>query len=129
MLGNRLTQGRLAHRVGVAQAAWAQGLFAAGDNTIPYRQRKGVQVGVVGAKGAQGCTGFARKWRVGQALARVQRELTKRYFLNNNEKLLITFSAGITEVTADDTQESAVKRADGAMYTAKTTGKNRVVTA
>ena len=36
---------------------------------------------------------------------------------------------GITEVTADDTQESAVKRADGAMYTAKTTGKNRVVTA
>ena len=34
-----------------------------------------------------------------------------------------------TEVTADDTQESAVKRADGAMYTAKTTGKNRVVTA
>ena len=65
----------------------------------------------------------------GKALARVQRELTKRYFLNNNEKLLITFSAGITEVTADDTQESAVKRADGAMYTAKTTGKNRVVTA
>ena len=65
----------------------------------------------------------------GKALARVQRELTKRYFLNNTEKLLITFSAGITEVTADDTQESAVKRADGAMYTAKTTGKNRVVTA
>ena len=72
MLGNRLTQGRLAHRVSVAQAARAQGLFAAGDNAIPYRQRKGVQVRVVGAKGAQGRAGFARKWRVGQALARVR---------------------------------------------------------
>ncbi|MDR0577642.1 MAG: GGDEF domain-containing protein [Candidatus Accumulibacter sp.] len=61
------------------------------------------------------------------ALVRVQRELTKRYFLNNNEKLLITFSAGVTEVRADDTQASAVKRADEATYTAKTSGKNRVV--
>ena len=65
----------------------------------------------------------------GKALIRVQRELTKRYFLANNEKLLITFSAGVTEVRADDTQAVAVKRADEAMYTAKTTGKNRVVSA
>ncbi|MFT3851018.1 MAG: diguanylate cyclase [Propionivibrio sp.] len=62
-----------------------------------------------------------------KALIRVQRELTKRYFLANNEKLLITFSAGVTEVRADDIQAVAVKRADEAMYAAKTTGKNRVV--
>jgi diguanylate cyclase len=62
-----------------------------------------------------------------KALTRVQRELTKRYFLNNNEKLLITFSAGVTEVRPDDTEASAIKRADEATYMAKKAGKNRVV--
>ncbi len=62
-----------------------------------------------------------------KALTRVQRELTRRFFLANNEKVLITFSAGVTEVRTDDTQASAVKRADEAMYSAKKTGKNRVV--
>ncbi|MDR3221937.1 MAG: GGDEF domain-containing protein [Candidatus Accumulibacter sp.] len=65
----------------------------------------------------------------GKVLVRVQRELTKRYFLANNEKLLITFSAGVTEIRPDDTQASAIKRADEATYTAKSSGKNRVVTA
>lgn len=62
-----------------------------------------------------------------KALTRVQRELTRRFFLANNEKVLITFSAGVTEVTSTDTKDSATKRADEAMYTAKKTGKNRVV--
>ena len=62
-----------------------------------------------------------------KALMRIQRGLTKRYFLNNNEKQLITFSAGVTEVRPDDTQASAVKRADEATYQAKASGKNRVV--
>ncbi|GHU06201.1 hypothetical protein FACS1894158_11930 [Betaproteobacteria bacterium] len=62
-----------------------------------------------------------------KALIRVQRELTKRYFLNNNEKLLITFSAGVTEIRPDDTEASAIKRADEATYMAKAAGKNRVV--
>ena len=61
------------------------------------------------------------------ALIRLQRELTRRYFLANNEKLLITFSAGVTELREEDTQASVVKRADEGMYQAKTTGKNRVV--
>jgi diguanylate cyclase len=61
------------------------------------------------------------------ALVRVQRELTRRYFLANNEKLLITFSAGVTEFRSDDTQASALKRADGAAYAAKSSGKNRVM--
>lgn len=64
-----------------------------------------------------------------KALIRLQRELTKRYFLANNEKVLITFSAGLTELRSDDTQASVVKRADEAMYKAKKAGKNRVNTA
>lgn len=62
-------------------------------------------------------------------LQRLQRELTKRYFLANNEKLLITFSAGVTIVGQEEAQTSAVERADVAMYQAKATGKNRVVIA
>ena len=64
-----------------------------------------------------------------KALIRLQRELTKRFFLADNEKILITFSAGLTDYRPGDTQSSVTKRADEAMYTAKKTGKNRVVTA
>ena len=62
-------------------------------------------------------------------LQRLQRELTKRYFLANNDKLLITFSAGVTVVGHEEPQTSAIERADVAMYQAKATGKNRVVIA
>ena len=62
-----------------------------------------------------------------KALVRLQRELTKRIFLTDNEKVLITFSAGFTDFRIDDNQTSVTKRADEAMYSAKKTGKNRVV--
>jgi diguanylate cyclase len=61
------------------------------------------------------------------ALARLQRELTKKFFLHDNEKVLITFSAGVTQMQPEDTQASVIKRADEAMYKAKQTGKNRVI--
>ncbi|MCL2344229.1 MAG: diguanylate cyclase [Desulfobulbus sp.] len=61
------------------------------------------------------------------ALIRLQRELTKEFFMHDNDKVLITFSAGVTEFTAADDQTSALKRADSAMYQAKQAGKNRVV--
>ncbi|MCP5269317.1 MAG: diguanylate cyclase [Zoogloeaceae bacterium] len=64
-----------------------------------------------------------------KAVVRLQRELTKRFFLHNNEKQLITFSAGVTALRKDDNQASVTKRADEAMYQAKQTGKNRVVCA
>lgn len=64
-----------------------------------------------------------------KALVRLQRELTKRFFLADNEKVLITFSAGLTDLRPDDTQAGITKRADEAMYAAKRAGKNRVVTA
>ena len=62
-------------------------------------------------------------------LQRLQRELTKRYFLANNDKVLITFSAGVSAVSASDTPADALKRADQAMYLAKKAGKNRVMLA
>jgi diguanylate cyclase len=63
------------------------------------------------------------------ALTRLQRELTKRFFLHKNEKLLITFSAGVTAFRAEEPRQEAIARADAAMYQAKKSGKNRVVAA
>ena len=63
------------------------------------------------------------------ALTRLQRELTRRYFLHDNQKVLITFSAGVTQLRPDDCQASILKRADAAMYQAKQSGKNRVTVA
>ncbi|MHB1188852.1 GGDEF domain-containing protein [Thiobacillus sp.] len=59
-------------------------------------------------------------------ITRLQRSLTKKYFLDNNEKVLITFSAGVAERIAGESQEASIGRADGAMYEAKHSGKNRV---
>lgn len=61
-----------------------------------------------------------------QVMARLQRELTRQFFLHNNERLLITFSAGVTLFAAEDTEHTAIARADAAMYKAKKAGKNRV---
>ena len=63
------------------------------------------------------------------AFTRLQRELTKKFFLHGNDKVLITFSAGVTQMLPEDTQATVIKRADEAMYKAKQTGKNRVVSA
>ena len=62
-------------------------------------------------------------------MQRLQRELTKRFFLHNNERMLITFSAGVAALRAGDTQETIFARADKAMYQAKVQGKNRVMIA
>lgn len=62
-------------------------------------------------------------------MVRVQRELTRKFFLHNHEKVLITFSCGVAELAAEETPEDAIKRSDGAMYLAKRMGKNRVVAA
>lgn len=59
-------------------------------------------------------------------ITRLQRSLTKKYFLDNNERVLITFSAGVAERAKGESQEASIARADAAMYEAKQTGKNRV---
>lgn len=62
-----------------------------------------------------------------EAMTRLQRELTKRFFLAGTEKVLITFSAGVAQLAANETGHDAIKRADQAMYLAKRAGKNRVL--
>ena len=64
-----------------------------------------------------------------ETIERLQRELTKKFFLNNNERVLVTFSAGVALRTLKEPQEDVLGRADKAMYQAKKTGKNRVVAA
>ncbi|MCL2876799.1 MAG: GGDEF domain-containing protein [Betaproteobacteria bacterium] len=63
------------------------------------------------------------------AFKRLQRKLTKKFFLHNNDKILITFSAGVTQLIEGEDQNSAIKRADRAMYQAKQAGKNQVISA
>jgi diguanylate cyclase len=62
-----------------------------------------------------------------EAMTRLQRELTKRFFLAGTEKILITFSAGVAQMAANESGVEAIKRADQAMYLAKRSGKNRVL--
>jgi diguanylate cyclase len=62
-----------------------------------------------------------------EAMTRLQRELTKRFFLAGNEKVLITFSAGVAQMNAEESGMDAIRRADQAMYLAKRAGKNRVL--
>ncbi|AYH43113.1 GGDEF domain-containing protein [Azoarcus sp. DN11] len=61
------------------------------------------------------------------ALVRLQRELTRNFFMTHESRLLITFSAGVTEWTPADTMDTAIRRADAAMYEAKQAGKNKVI--
>jgi diguanylate cyclase len=62
-------------------------------------------------------------------MTRLQRDLTRHFFMHDNEKVLITFSAGVALRRPHEDQNELVKRADKAMYQAKQTGKNRVVVA
>lgn len=62
-----------------------------------------------------------------EAMTRLQRELTKRIFLEGTAKILITFSAGVAELAPNETGMEAIKRADQAMFLAKRAGKNRVL--
>jgi diguanylate cyclase len=64
-----------------------------------------------------------------EALQRLQRDLTKKFFLHNNERILVTFSAGVALRGENEDQEDLLGRADTAMYQAKQTGKNRVISA
>jgi diguanylate cyclase len=57
----------------------------------------------------------------------VQRELTKNFFLHHNERVLITFSAGVAERFSNEAIDEVLPRADAALYRAKQAGRNRVI--
>lgn len=61
-----------------------------------------------------------------ECLVRAQRELTRSVYLHESRKVFITFSAGLTRVREADSLESALARADEAMYRSKRAGKNCV---
>ncbi|WP_085316786.1 GGDEF domain-containing protein [Derxia lacustris] len=62
-------------------------------------------------------------------MQRIQRELTRRIFMHDNQRLLVTFSAGVADVNVLLGLAEALERCDAAMYTAKRAGKNRVLVA
>jgi diguanylate cyclase len=64
-----------------------------------------------------------------EAMQRLQRDLTKKFFLHNNERVLVTFSAGVALRGDSEDAEDVIGRADKAMYKAKKAGKNRVESA
>ncbi|MEQ1768177.1 MAG: GGDEF domain-containing protein [Methylotenera sp.] len=60
-------------------------------------------------------------------ITNVQRDLTKNFFMHNKERVLITFSAGVTERLTGETIDAVLPRADAALYEAKQAGRNRVI--
>ncbi|MBK1614503.1 GGDEF domain-containing protein [Rubrivivax gelatinosus] len=60
-----------------------------------------------------------------QALTRLQRGLTEALFLHEQREVFVTFSAGVTAWRTGEALETALERADEALYEAKRSGKNR----
>jgi len=58
-------------------------------------------------------------------LTRLQRTLTASLFMHDGREVFVTFSAGVTRFRQGEPLESALERADEALYEAKRTGKNR----
>ena len=64
-----------------------------------------------------------------QVITRLQRELTRKIFMYQKQKQVITFSAGVALRGNHESRDSLIERADKAMYEAKQAGKNRVFAA
>lgn len=62
------------------------------------------------------------------SMIRLQRQLTKKFFLGGGEQLLITFSAGVARYQSGEEHAKVLHRADQAMYLAKKSGKNKTMT-
>lgn len=62
-------------------------------------------------------------------LQRIQQRLAQRPFLHQDQRVFVTFSAGVARWRRPETQDDVIRRADRAMYQAKTAGKNCVLVA
>jgi len=56
-------------------------------------------------------------------VARLQRAMTRQLFLHDNERMLITFSAGVAQRAAGESKETLIGRVDKALYDANGRGK------
>jgi diguanylate cyclase len=64
-----------------------------------------------------------------KVIERVQRKLTKEFFMHSDERVVITFSAGVAQRIGEETPDEIIPRADAALYAAKNSGHNRVMAA
>jgi diguanylate cyclase len=64
-----------------------------------------------------------------QLLTRLQRLLTASLFMHDGREVFVTFSAGVTAFRDGEALDTALERADRALYEAKRTGKNRTCVA
>lgn len=64
-----------------------------------------------------------------ELIQRLQRELTKNFYLANQDRLVVTFSAGVAQWHLGERDTDVIERADRAMYQAKLAGKNRTLSA
>ena len=64
-----------------------------------------------------------------KVIERVQRKLTKEFFMHSDERVVITFSAGVAKRIGKETPGEIIPRADAALYAAKNAGRNRVIAA
>jgi diguanylate cyclase len=60
-----------------------------------------------------------------QLLTRLQRQLSASLFMHDGREVFVTFSAGVTAFRDGEALDTALERADRALYEAKRTGKNR----
>ncbi|MGE8355759.1 MAG: diguanylate cyclase [Microvirgula sp.] len=64
-----------------------------------------------------------------EIIERLQRELTKTFFMAHEDHVVITFSAGVARWMPGENELDLIERADHAMYKAKVGGKNQVMLA
>jgi diguanylate cyclase len=64
-----------------------------------------------------------------QLLTRLQRQLSASLFMHDGREVFVTFSAGVTAFRDGEALDTALERADRALYEAKRSGKNRTCVA
>jgi diguanylate cyclase len=105
----------------------------AGDEALKYLSDairesiggKGVPARMGGEEFVIIFTGYDAE-QVKEETEKLQRALTRKIFMANDEKRVVTFSAGVAQRAGDESPSETLARADEAMYTAKQKGKNRV---